>query len=224
MILYMIRHGETDWNRQKKMQGQSDIVLNEKGRVAAQKTGEGLQKVSFDLGITSPLKRAKETAEIILNGREIPLLEEQRIMEIGFGEGEGLACVKDKQSKEPDPNFNYFFARPESYVPPKGGESFEELYRREAAFLEELFANPAYQDSTILISTHGAALCGLLRILKKNPVEKFWQGGLHKNCGFSVVKVTDGNPEILQEAVLLYDEKELISATTIDSKDERVIH
>lgn len=224
MILYIIRHGETDWNCQRKMQGQSDIALNEKGRAAAQKTREGLQKVSFDLGITSPLKRARETAEIILKGREIPLLEERRIMELGFGEGEGLACVKDKQSKEPDPNFNYFFAKPECYVPPKGGETLEDLYRRESVFLEELFRNPTYQDSTILISTHGAALCGLLRILKGNPVEKFWQGGLHKNCGFSVVRVTDGKPEILQEAVLLYKEEELISSTAIDSKEERVIH
>lgn len=209
MILYIIRHGETDWNRARKMQGRVDIPLNERGRLAAEKTREGLLAVKFDLAITSPLQRAKETAQILLAGRDVPIIEDERIIEIGFGDGEGLACVKDRNSKEPDENFNYFFAKPEDYIPPNAGESFEELRLREADFLQELFEKEEHKESTILISTHGAALCGLLRIIKGNPVEKFWEGGLHKNCGMSVVEVKGEQAEILKEAILLYDPAEL---------------
>lgn len=67
--LYLIRHGETDWNKEFKIQGSSDIELNEYGRELAFITREGLRHIPFDIAYTSPLKRAKETAEIILGGR-----------------------------------------------------------------------------------------------------------------------------------------------------------
>lgn len=66
MKLYLIRHGETDWNKEFKIQGSSDIELNEYGRELAFITREGLRHIPFDIAYTSPLKRAKETAEIIL--------------------------------------------------------------------------------------------------------------------------------------------------------------
>lgn len=69
MKLYLIRHGETDWNKEFKIQGSSDIELNEYGRELAFITREGLRHIPFDIAYTSPLKRAKETAEIILGGR-----------------------------------------------------------------------------------------------------------------------------------------------------------
>ena len=84
MKLYLIRHGETDWNKERKLQGKSDIELNTFGRTLARKTAKHLRDLSFDLAITSPLKRAKETAEILLEGREIPLLEDERLAEMGF--------------------------------------------------------------------------------------------------------------------------------------------
>ena len=76
MILYLIRHGQTDQNKRKCLQGRSDIELNDYGRELAVKTAEGLQEVKIDMIFTSPLKRAAETAEIIRRGRDIPLMEE----------------------------------------------------------------------------------------------------------------------------------------------------
>ena len=73
MKLYLIRHGETDYNKMKRNQGQIDIPLNEYGRELAEKTAEGLRGISFDLAYTSPLSRAKETAQIVLQGRKDPL-------------------------------------------------------------------------------------------------------------------------------------------------------
>ena len=86
MVLYVVRHGETDWNKVKRVQGHTDIPLNEYGRHLARETAKGLKETRIDLAITSPLIRAKETAQIILGTRQIPLLEDPRIKEIGFGE------------------------------------------------------------------------------------------------------------------------------------------
>ena len=68
MKLYIIRHGQTDWNRARRLQGRTDIPLNEWGRRVAELTREGLKDVTFDVAFTSPLIRAKETAELILRG------------------------------------------------------------------------------------------------------------------------------------------------------------
>ena len=63
----IVRHGETDWNAQGRLQGRTDIPLNENGKVQAMKCGEFLAQNNWDAVITSPLKRARETAEIIAN-------------------------------------------------------------------------------------------------------------------------------------------------------------
>ena len=80
MKLYLIRHGETDYNKMKRNQGQIDIPLNEYGRELARKTREGLAEVPFDLCLCSPLSRARETAEIILEGRDIPIITDKRLI------------------------------------------------------------------------------------------------------------------------------------------------
>ena len=91
MLLYFIRHGQTDWNKDMRMQGQSDIPLNENGRESAIEAGKTLANTHIDLAFSSPLKRAKETAELVLAGRDIPIIEDKRIEEICFGICEGMS-------------------------------------------------------------------------------------------------------------------------------------
>ena len=79
MRLYIVRHGETDWNRIHRVQGRTDIPLNDYGRHLARETAEGMKDVRIDLGYTSPLLRAKETAQILLGDRDVPLYEDSRI-------------------------------------------------------------------------------------------------------------------------------------------------
>ena len=120
MKLYMVRHGETDWNKAKKVQGRADIPLNAYGRELAEKTAEGLRGIPFDLAYTSPLSRAKETAQIVLQGRKTPLIEEPRIQEICFGDYEGIVYRGeglDPQSAE----FVKFFDDTANYVPKGDG-------------------------------------------------------------------------------------------------------
>ena len=69
MKIYMIRHGETDWNKKRKLQGQVDIPLNEFGKLLAKETAPALADVPFAVCYTSPLKRAAETARLALGGR-----------------------------------------------------------------------------------------------------------------------------------------------------------
>ncbi len=198
MKIYFIRHGQTDWNKAGKFQGRTDIPLNEEGRAVALLTQKAMEKIPFEAVFTSPLKRAKETAELVLGDRDIPVIEDERLIEISFGVEEG-----DKMDRTVE-NIYHFFSVPEKYIPPQKGESFQEVRARAKSFLDELFQDERYQDSTVLVSTHGATLSGILSVIKGNPVEKYWAGGLHKNCGVTIVEVHDGIPEILQEAIVLY--------------------
>ncbi|MEE1314756.1 MAG: histidine phosphatase family protein [Faecalimonas sp.] len=203
MRLYIIRHGQTDWNRKRLLQGRTDVELNTWGRKVAELTREGLKDVPFDLAITSPLRRAKVTAELILKDRKIPILEDARIIEVNFGAYEG------KHFQFQDENLQNFFEKPEAYISVDGSESMDEIFSRIRSFYEELIVNPKYQDSTILISTHGAALSALLCHIKGWEVKDFWKGGLHKNCGLSIVEIQDGKAKIVEEAMIVYDEASL---------------
>lgn len=205
MRLYIIRHGQTEWNKEKKLQGRSDIPLNELGRRLAEETAKGMSEIPFAAAFTSPLQRAKETAEIIIGKRNVPVIEDDRIIEMSFGEYEGCS-YSEKHFEVPDQTFMNFFRKPEEYKTPPNGESFEDVKIRAASFLKELSENESYQDSIVLISTHGAALCGLLSVIKNAPIENYWGDGLHKNCGFSIVDVKDGCAEVVGERMVLYNE------------------
>lgn len=205
MKIYLIRHGETDWNLEQRLQGATDIPLNENGLELARETAQGLKEVPFDLIYTSPLKRAKQTAEILRGERDIPLIEEPRIREICFGIYEGYCCSREHYTI-PDPAFMNFFVDPGNYIPPEGGESIEQLCRRTTDFLHEIAYNADYADKTILVSSHGAAVKGLLSSLTVTDRKDFWNGGVHKNCGVTILDVEGGRITIERENVIYYDE------------------
>lgn len=169
-----MRHGETDWNKKKLVQGRKDIPLNEYGRHLALETSYGMRQYQIDLAYTSPLRRAKETAEILLEGRNIPLYEDQRIQEISFGSYEGMSCV-DK-TKEENLAFQKFFQDTGNYIPPEDAESVEQLYERTGEFLKSLEESKKLKDKNLLISTHGAAMTAMLNRMRGSlSVEHFWK-------------------------------------------------
>lgn len=206
MKLYLVRHGETDLNKHHVLQGQTNSELNAYGRELAHATAEGLKDVPFDIAFTSPLHRAKETAQIIIGKRHIPLIEEPRIQEIGFGDFEGL-CYLRKGGNIPDKRFLNFFKKPEEYWTPPKGESLEAVVKRTGEFLDELCSSKEYADKTILISTHGCALKAILANVRQTPMAEFWGAGLHKNCAVSILETqnkTEGRLTILEEGILFY--------------------
>lgn len=209
MRLYLVRHGETDSNKKRLLQGRSDCELNEYGRELARKTQQGLKDVPFDAAYTSPLKRAKETAQILIGDRDIPLYEDERICEIGFGEYEGL-CADRAHYSIPDPKFLSFFFDPPSYVAPPGGETLEQVQHRVGEFLKELYGRKECREQTILISTHGCALRAMLSVIKGLPLAEFWGDGVHKNCAVTIVDVKEGKAQVVEEGKIYYeaDDKE----------------
>ena len=134
--VYLLRHGLTDWNKLRRVQGSSDIPLNEEGRRVARLTAEGMRDMPIDLVYSSPLKRARETAEIICAGRDVPIVFDERIREIGFGEFEGVTWPEIYENEE-CAGFRKFFFDPDNYVPERGAESIEKVIARGKSFLEE---------------------------------------------------------------------------------------
>lgn len=204
MNLYIVRHGQTDWNKAVRLQGRSDIPLNEYGRELARKTGEGLKDVSFDLAFTSPLSRARETAELILKGKDVELIEDERIVEISFGKYEGRSWGEEHFNIPED--FQLFFTAPDRYEAQEGAENIRELAARTGEFMQELISNPEYADKNILVSTHGAALCGMLAYVDQTPLSEFWRGEVPKNCSVNLVEVRNGQPRIAMEGKVYYEE------------------
>ena len=86
----LIRHGETDWNALGKLQGRTDIPLNETGKKQAKETGAFLKGSDWDVIITSPLRRAKETAEIINQYLGLEIIEMEDFIERNYGDAEGM--------------------------------------------------------------------------------------------------------------------------------------
>ena len=204
MKLYLVRHGETAWNKLKKVQGHSDISLNAYGRYLAEETANGLRDISFAAAYTSPLSRAKETAQLILAGRNIPLYEDIRIQEMGFGVAEGMCCRGE--NKEPGSDeFNKLFTDTKNYIVPEGGESIGQLEDRIQDFLHELYDRKEYEDKTLLISTHGAALTAMLNLIKgQKDIARFWENGVPANCSVTEVTVQNGRAEIIEEGRVYY--------------------
>ena len=129
MNVFVVRHGQTEWNVLKKMQGSADIELNEKGLSQANETAEILKNSTFDVIFCSPLKRAKQTAEIINNDRKLKIVFDDRLRERDYGEFEGTS----KSSF----NYNEFWAYGKNINYEKA-ENVQEFFKRIYSFLDEI--------------------------------------------------------------------------------------
>lgn len=158
MLVGLIRHGLTDWNAAGKIQGQSDIPLNNEGRRQAEMLGERLltEPYSWDFCITSGLSRAEETGKIIAGKLGIPLIEpDERIRERAYGQVEGMTALERETKWGKDWNLLEL-----------GQETDEQLQLRGLAFMEDITAR--YPDSNILVISHGGFLAQLYVALYKD--------------------------------------------------------
>ena len=177
-MLYIIRHGKTDWNALHKLQGRTDVPLNEEGRQMAEKAREEYRNVHFDVCFCSPLVRARETAEILLRGRNVPVLTDDRLMEMGFGSYEGLENSFDI----PDCPINVLFFHPELYTaPPGGAESLDDLFARTGTFLEDR-VNPLLKEGKdVLIVGHGAMNSSIVCRVRNLSRAQVWSAGIENS-------------------------------------------
>lgn len=177
-MLYIMRHGKTDWNAMQKLQGRTDIPLNEEGRQMAEHARTEYADIHFDICYCSPLIRAKETAEIVLKGRNIPIITDDRLKEMSFGSYEGTAnCITTPGCPIKD-----LFLDPANYkVPKDGGESFEQLFARTGEFLKEVVKPQLDEGKDVLIVGHGAMNSSIICQVKGIPLSEFWSAGI-ENC------------------------------------------
>lgn len=153
----LIRHGETDWNLQRKYQGSSDIPLNATGREQARLLAESMRGESWDIMYSSPSQRAFDTAKAVADTIGYPIDDirvDRRFMERGYGDAEGLTA-EEREAKWPDGNW-------------PGLEQWEDAAERVTEATREAVAD--HRGKRILIVCHGGIINALLAVLSDGDV------------------------------------------------------
>jgi len=172
MKIYYVRHGQTDWNLTRKMQGGgTEKELNETGINQANETRKELENVKYDIIICSPMYRAKQTAEIINKDKNVKTIIDERIRERKLGKLEGHEITDEIEKQIWDYNLNY-------QIPE--GENLHDFEKRILGFLEDI--KKKYSDKTVLIVAHG----GVAKVIKAHlygmPKSKLLSDISTKNC------------------------------------------
>ena len=150
MKLYVIRHGQTDWNVKEKCQGRTDIELNNTGIKQAQNAKEQLKKYKIDLIICSPLKRTRKTAEIINETINSEIIIDERIIERGYGNLEGKTDEEWKEIVGDNVSIvNYYNLNWNK----QNIEPIQDICKRVWEVLDEI--KEKYNDKNVLLVTHG---------------------------------------------------------------------
>ena len=167
--LLLIRHGQTDWNREGRYTGQSDIPINERGKEQARQVAAQLQEMPPDVIISSDLIRARTTAEIIAAPYNLPVHTDPRLREIDQGVWEGMTFsdIKAKYAAE----FAARSADPLSVAPP-GGETVGQVRERVLAAVTDITRRHA--GKRVAIVAHGLALAIIKAHFPQTPITEVW--------------------------------------------------
>ena len=193
MRLYITRHGTTEWNIEKRLQGWGDSPLTEEGINRAVSLGESLADVDFDIIYTSPQKRAMETAKLIMGNKNTKIITHDGLKELRFGIWEGME-LDEINEKYPEEYYLYR-NRPELYIP-IDGESFKGLFNRVESFLEEL---KAVDYKNVLIVTHGMTIKTLITIIKGLTLDEFSSLPVYTGTALNICEVKGGKFELIVE-------------------------
>lgn len=185
--LYLVRHGQSEWNYHRKVQGQQDTVLTEQGRIQAKKIGSRLKNEEIDLIYSSDLKRAYETAHIIgeeLNTKVIPM---EHFREIAFGSWEGKTIEYLNASNQKQ--HLTWLKEPHKFIM-EGAETLYELQERAMYGVNQILnENPG---KNILIVSHGATLKTIILGLLDMDI-KYYNRLTLGNVSLTVVEFRDYN-------------------------------
>lgn len=195
-MIYVIRHGQTDRNRAGRLQGRSDIPLNEKGREEARSAGEYFSRhgISFSRVYSSPLNRAVETAEIVSGMDRTDIICDPLLLEMDYGPYEGISM------EDPPAEILTFFSDFIHNPAPDGMEQLSQVVARGGQFLE--YGKEVLEgedgDQDILISTHAIAMKGMLEYLTPESRGSYWSRFIG-NCSVYRFDLTDGCYSIPEE-------------------------
>lgn len=171
---FLVRHGQTEWNRTGRFQGRSDVPLNDQGKEQVQALGSALKNTTFTAIYTSPLSRAMETAESIgAYHPEIPIIQEEGFVEMELADFDGMEARKwmaEHESFAKSWRDNPGTVR----MPGPGGECLLEVQERALAALEKISrSHPS--GSTLLICSHNFVILSLLCKAKGISLDEFRQ-------------------------------------------------
>jgi probable phosphoglycerate mutase len=177
--LWLVRHGETDWNLAGRFQGQTDIPLNEAGRLQALELARKLDKGQFGAIYSSDLKRAAETAGILSERLGLPVTLDRRLREICFGKWEGQLAHqvrKEQPMALADDPLN--FRAP-------GGETLQEVSVRMATAADEIAAK--FDGQRVWIVAHGMSLAALICLAEGQPLTEVSRH-VPQNCAIRTIR------------------------------------
>lgn len=193
MNIYLTRHGQTEWNLIKKIQGFLDSPLTEKGIIDAKKLGNRLKKVNLDIAYASTQERAIKTAEIIIGSREkVICLDELKEISVGNWEGMYYKDIQDQYRDE----FNLYKYHPHLYKPKNGGEDYEVFQKRVESFVNLLKEE---DRENVLIVTHGLTYIMLLNIFEGGEIKDLGKRQVPHGTSLSLIKYDGGDFKVIFE-------------------------
>ncbi|MGN1401934.1 MAG: histidine phosphatase family protein [Bacillus sp. (in: firmicutes)] len=188
LTIYFTRHGQTEWNVQQRMQGWGNGELTAKGIADAKSLAVRLKDTHLDRIYASTSKRAYETAEIIAEGRDIPVVKADVFREMSFGDWEGVNRDEVKASCPED--FHAFWETPHLFNR-KGSETFADLQERVKSALQ-MILEENQDGGTVLVVAHSIFLRMATATIKGLPIADIFTQDPPANT--SLTKVTfDGN-------------------------------
>lgn len=193
--LYLIRHGQTIWNVQKKMQGWNDSPLSELGIQQAEWLSERLENVSIDIIYSSPLGRALKTAEIVRGTKNIDIISRDNLREINGGMWEGKE--QEYIEKEFKEQLNNYWNAPHLYVP-YGGENFEQVRDRAVKEIENIINEN--EGKNILVVTHGATLKCFMSYVRNISIKDLWEPPYIHQTSLTKIEVDNKKMKVIMYA------------------------
>lgn len=189
------------------MQGRLDSALTEKGKRDAQLLRERLKAVHFARVISSPSKRALETAACLIDGRKLSIDTDERLMEIALGDWQGKTAdeIKELYPKQ----YHAYWNEPSIYEN-ASGELFSDVQERAAGFLQSL--QEARAKGNILIVTHAVVIKTIYLLCRNSPIEAIWQEPFINGTSLTILNATEGMLQLELEACMAHcaaEEKKL---------------
>ena len=167
--IFLIRHGETEWNKTNRLQGNSDVNLSAEGIEQAKLLTEHTPFHAVDAIYSSDLSRALTTAKILAAKFHLPVIAERGLRETNFGDWEGR-YISALVEEFPD-DFGNFFIKPDKIKPPNG-ETFLESQARIMNALDEIIAE--HENQSIVVVCHGAAIRLIICAALDIRIRKMW--------------------------------------------------
>ena len=188
--LYIVRHGETEFNVQKRMQGRIDSPLTQRGIENAIALGKHLKDVKFDRVYSSPSPRTIRTAELIMGDKNTPIETENELREMNLADWEGK--TKGELEAQYPEVYDIFWNSPQLFKPLEG-ESFYQVQDRVIAILNRIIEN---NEGNILIVTHSVVIKTIVAHFKKYSMEKLWAPPLIHDTSVTLLSTEKGQGKI----------------------------